>query len=409
MILFLTQKMSLSLRQRVQIKHLALKPTFMGNLLHFQNQKGTWNLLKLTSVQNFDNKQGVKIKTLQNDLKLIRPLKSNSLIFNKSLQRPNKFQRMLDQFSFQFLLILFFSTLISTSASAQICNSVYNDLNDKIEQGIPTTEKPEIIIPDFILNHPEELSSFQIQETKNLSPSTVKSLNKETLKKLTDYIPLRRGLRAASISLKEATALLSLIKKHPVVSPEFTDKYQPQDVEIGFCFGRAAYLHLMLLKMGLQKDSILKIWAVGEMKTLHGEHNWGFHVGTLVYVRGYGWMSIDTNSFKIEPVRHWMQTYLDRSTDGKTRIYVTEADRFSVDISHYSRVEMGLDLNRENDWYQGYFQDMLSSIRNDSLESQGLKLVDVVEDPLQDPVIQEKIKNEKKNSVFSKFKDFLGF
>lgn len=259
-------------------------------------------------------------------------------------------------------------TLTGTDSLAQavVCKRIYSE--------------PKIApsLPKFIEEVPLDLSAAQQKDASKFSKGELKKINKKKLQQLEEYIPEQGTERAGAVALSEIQPLLEVVEKHSVVSPENKGKYQQEDVDIGYCFGRAAYLHLLMLKMGLAKQSIVKLWAVGPQANPSGDKNWGFHVATATYVRGYGWMTIDTNSFKIQPIRHWIQGNLDRSVDGKMQIYVTSAERFGLNVPKYDRLQMGLDITREQDWYRGYFKDMLQSVREDSLESLGLKKFDVV-------------------------------
>ena len=253
-------------------------------------------------------------------------------------------------------------------------------------------------IPDFIKNLPEDLSLHQRNETRNLTPSEVRKLNQKTLKDLENYFPKQTSDRAASASLGEIQNLLKYVEDHPVVSPRNKMRYQKEDVDIGYCFGRATFLHLALLKMGLQKNSILKIWAMGPHKNPISEVNWGFHVATVAFVKGHGWMSIDTNTFKVQPVAHWIMANQEHSTDGKMRFYVSTPERFGTNVPQYSRLQLGLDVPREKDWYQHYFVDLLNSIRGRSLEDLGLQPIRKTEHIAPAP---------QKPGIWGSFKDFI--
>lgn len=254
-------------------------------------------------------------------------------------------------------------------------------------------------LPQFINELPADLLALQRKEAEMYSPKQIKNLNDGVVRELEAYIPEQNSQRAGSISMQEVSRLLDVVRNHPVVAPQNRKKYEPENVEIGYCFGRAAYLHLMMLKMGLSRSSVVKIWAVGEQSNPGSENNWGHHVATAVYVRGgWGWMTVDTNSFKIQPIRHWVDGNMRYSLDQKLRIYVSPASRFALQIPKYDRLQMGLDLNRENDWYRGYFTDLLKSVREEPLASLGLKEVEIV----------ESVPKEKPKGVWGFLTDYFG-
>lgn len=218
---------------------------------------------------------------------------------------------------------------------------------------------------------PLGLRSFRTSEVQNLTPSDVKKLNADAIKKVTDFTPPISLNRARSIEFSDAKKILSLLQTNEVVSYNARERYRRPDVEIGFCFGRATFTHLALLKMGLEKESILKAWVVGPMQT--PGVTWDFHVATLAHVKDRGWMVIDSNYSEPLTLQAWFDKSNAQSTDNKLRIYITEPSKFGVDAGKYSRVQMGLDLSRETDWYQNYFGDMMRSIGPKTAEQLGLR------------------------------------
>lgn len=208
---------------------------------------------------------------------------------------------------------------------------------------------------------PLDLSQIYAVEKEFLSPADVSAENKRLLETLQAYTPQLPSRRWAMIPLTKATALLRAMQTHPVIGYTASAKYDRPDVGIGYCFGRATYAHLMLLKMGVQKESIMKIWAAGEMKGAN--HSWAFHVATITFTPEMGWVAIDTNHNTPITAEQWMTTYQKQSTDQKLRFYVTPAEKFSFEIGKYDRVQLGLDLQREQDWYQHYFVDLMRAVR----------------------------------------------
>jgi hypothetical protein len=226
--------------------------------------------------------------------------------------------------------------------------------------------------PEFVFQSlPAGLREFRTNEVADLSAEQVEKLNNDSLTRLAEYRPPQGPDRVQAISYEDARQLLSALNSNEVTGYAYREKYQRPDVEIGFCFGRATFAHLMLLKMGLQKESIMKAWVVGPMQT--PGVMWDFHVATMAYVRGKGWMVLDSNYREPLSVREWYSRSRAQSTDQKLRIYLTPASKFGVDAGTYSRVQMGLDLPREQDWYQHYFVDMMRSLSNRTPEQLGLR------------------------------------
>lgn len=222
---------------------------------------------------------------------------------------------------------------------------------------------------------PPDLNSHYRQDVAAKTPEQVVRENENTLAELHAYIPKQNTSRAQTVPIRWAKELLSVAYNHSVVGWNARETYKRDGVEIGFCFGRAMFMHLMLLKMGVQKDSIKKIWAVGPMQTSNGI-TWGHHVSTIVYSREQGWVAVDTNHANPLPVKDWMAHYKAQNTDGKLKFYITEPEKFGIETVKYTRVNLGLGMNRESDWYQHYFVDMLKAVSTSSVESMGLpKLV----------------------------------
>jgi hypothetical protein len=245
-----------------------------------------------------------------------------------------------------------------------------------------------------------DLLDYRNNEIRNLSRTEIKAKNRELLKRMESYVPLASVNRAQSISSSEAVSVLKYMQTHEVVGTEAKPNYKREDVEIGYCFGRATFLHLLLLKMGLQKGSILKVWAVGPQKSSSGEFNWDFHVADIVYVRGFGWMTLDSGVWKPQPLDHWISHHTDQSLDGKIRFYVTDASRFTPKFDKYSPVQMGLNIDRENDWYRHYFKDMMASFSTRTLEELGLSPIKP-----SDSIAQPEIKPP---GVTASLRDFFG-
>lgn len=168
--------------------------------------------------------------------------------------------------------------------------------------------------------------------------------------------------RINAITRQQAQEILTSINTHPVVSEYIYEKYNQPGVEVGFCFGRATYVHLALLKLGVNKDSIKKVWAVGPMVT--GEIAWDFHVATIVKSTEGSWIVIDSFVGRIMTIEQWIAEISKIAQPGhKNRYYFTEPKKFSVSLGHYDRIQLGLDLSKDQDWYRGYFSDLMKWFR----------------------------------------------
>lgn len=215
----------------------------------------------------------------------------------------------------------------------------------------------------------------QPRETSEMTAEQVRRLNEQWVKDLENQIPdINRGpreQRTGTITLKDASAVVNAIRTNPVANPSKTHLYEESGQGIGYCFGRATFAHLLLLRMGVRKDSVKKIWAVGPMKAFGND--WGFHVATVVHTVEKGWVTVDTNSYQVQTVREWVDQYSKFSVDGKLRFYFTPADRFGVYPFKYSREQLGLDRTKEEDFYKNYFVELMDTLRGKTVEDLGLR------------------------------------
>ncbi len=227
---------------------------------------------------------------------------------------------------------------------------------------------------DGFMLETKSLYNYRKAEIAQLTPDEIQTRNANDIEEFMKFTPEVRvtGKTGAAVSSEEAQDIISATYSNPVVSPDVT-RYQRPDVHIGYCFGRATFAHLALKKMGVQTSAIRKVWLVGPMK--NGSVNWGFHVATAVYVENEGWRVLDTNLGEPLSVQAWFDRYSYMNTDRKLRIYFTEPARFGVTIPHYERVDLGLDLAEDVDWYQHYFFDLMKWFRETTLEDMGLARV----------------------------------
>lgn len=214
--------------------------------------------------------------------------------------------------------------------------------------------------PSFqIIN--QTIDALNTKGIKNPSTSQVRmELNEQTLLLLRDYQPNDPHDRRLDFLTEDiVTKVLWSIENHSIVSSQGMLKYDQKGTNIGYCFGRALYVELMLLRLGVDQDSIKKIWAVGPMKS--GSITWQFHVGTMVRLKDGRWVVIDNVVNQIMDAGAWYKYFLreNHPKDPDLRVYVTDSNKFTPSLGKYSRQQLGLDLLPSKDWYQGYFTDLL--------------------------------------------------
>jgi hypothetical protein len=224
---------------------------------------------------------------------------------------------------------------------------------------------------------PNDLTNYYHDEIRRLSEIQIAGLNAQSLEEIQFLKPPLIKNRAQTIPIAELEKILKVLQGPKYFANANKGSYsQPgPNSEIGYCFGRAAYVHQMLLKLGLQNESIRKVWILGPTRVAGSTMQWQFHVATAAFTAEKGWVTIDSDEVAIETIQDWYKSQLSASVDNRARIYVTSPDKFSVDLGRYDRVQMGLDVEKEDDWYRHYFVDMLKSLQQTPIEDLGLQLL----------------------------------
>lgn len=229
----------------------------------------------------------------------------------------------------------------------------------------------QLFEPSVFRQKPDRLYDFYQQQIALLSAEEVQSLNRSFVESVKDYTPPPNTERAQTLDRVQAQKILDIVFNHPTIGFRADDIYSRPGEEMGFCFGRAMYMHLLALKIGVQKESIKKIWAVGPMQSDTPGVDWGYHVGLMVYSKE-GWIVLDPNLRHVYLVKDWVQKFSEKSIDGRIRFYATEPNKFGLYSGKYSRYLLGLDLNIEQDWFKHYFVDMINQSRSEKLSDLGL-------------------------------------
>jgi hypothetical protein len=203
----------------------------------------------------------------------------------------------------------------------------------------------------------QNLFQLQLNDKSSLSKEDVKLKNDNAIEALKNTFEQNEN---DLITLNNAHKYFSEIYKS--TSTPSSSKYDRSEVSIGYCFGRAMYYHLLLLRNKVSKSHIKKIWVVGPMKAYGTD--WQFHVATIVKLKDNNWYALDTNENSILEVSSWAKKYLAMG-DGTVRVFITDPKKFTPSLT-YNKVQFGLNLNGKDDWYKGYFQDMLNESRGES-------------------------------------------
>ena len=202
--------------------------------------------------------------------------------------------------------------------------------------------------------------TFEIEQKQDFQ-----QLNQDLLKSIQSYEPTTSIGRINGINAQQGQMLISKVMNHDMLS-DSKRNYDPEG-QLGFCFGRALKLHLELLRYGVNKDSIKKIFVIGPMN-LPGKV-WQFHVATIVKdLNSNDWWALDTNLRKPVMVADWMKYYEKYRSDRTERLfrkpkidptkslrfYITQPEKIGASGWEYNIKSGGL----FDDYYNEYFKDM---------------------------------------------------
>lgn len=188
-------------------------------------------------------------------------------------------------------------------------------------------------------------------------------IQNENQKSLQDFL---RQAEASKVSKQtytkdQANRILGLLQDHPVAGMENLSQYDPKK-EVGFCFGRAAYLHLELLRHGVKPEDTAKIFALGNLKAF-GSY-WDFHVGVLLRGPKGQWWVIDNLAGEVLSLDQWMmkiKTFARNQKDPDLRFYFTDALKFHPALGAYS------EENMKFPYYNRYFDDLMNWFQNNPI------------------------------------------
>jgi hypothetical protein len=160
--------------------------------------------------------------------------------------------------------------------------------------------------------------------------------------------------RRETLDRRAAEELQSHLVNHPVAGPKATHA-RDGSTGVGFCFGRAYYVHLEALRyFRVNRDMIRKIWAIG---TLQGSSvTWSYHVATMIKAQDSGWWVIDS-FLGLQKADQWMAKVRSQLNSRKHDVsfLVTQASRFTPFMNRpYTKG----DLDDSAGYYLGFFNDL---------------------------------------------------
>lgn len=72
-------------------------------------------------------------------------------------------------------------------------------------------------------------------------------------------------------------------------------------------------------------------------------------------------------------VGDWLKVYENENFKGDLRIYFSDAKKFTPELGTYDNLQLGLKMNRNEDWYKGFFKDLMVWLQAGTLDSVGLE------------------------------------
>ena len=204
---------------------------------------------------------------------------------------------------------------------------------------------------------------FQRRLDANFDPKLIHQQNRQVIKQIESLEGVGQNQnRVSALSTKELRKLFNYASNHPVAGLQALKKYDPTG-EIGFCFGRALFLHLELLRRGVAKESIKKVFAVGEMlevdPSTQNAITWQFHVATAVLGKDGKWWVVDP-SYGLMELREWYRFMKAMAVNHRMSLFSTPLSKIGPSAWEYNTQPGGL----FDPYYRRYFQDLFASFKN---------------------------------------------
>ncbi len=144
-----------------------------------------------------------------------------------------------------------------------------------------------------------------------------------------------------------AEKIAGIVKASEVARVENVIRYDNTG-QVGFCFGRAMFIHHLLLKAGIAPQDLARIFLVGQL--LVQEQMWQFHTAILVRDAKEGYLVLDPLQEKVMGYREWMKLtagYEIKGRYSRARFYITDARKFLPAFGKYDVAQLRLPFLRE--------------------------------------------------------------
>ncbi len=113
------------------------------------------------------------------------------------------------------------------------------------------------------------------------------------------------------LSSEEIQLLFHKTFNNSVAQLSSVKNYDPTGM-IGFCFGRAMTAHLLARRLGLQIESVKKLFIIGDLRSNPLKPEWRFHVTTIIRDQNGSWHTIDPIMYRHLTIREWVETMRTR-------------------------------------------------------------------------------------------------
>lgn len=155
-----------------------------------------------------------------------------------------------------------------------------------------------------------------------------------------------------------AAKIISETRQNPVANLASVKNYE-QGGQIGFCFGRALLVHLLLRQAGVKQAHLAKIFNVGQL--LVEKQLWQFHVAVMIRDSKAGYLVVDPMHSKPLAYQEWIainSAYDIKGKYSRARFYITEARKFLPNYPDYSLTQL------EDPALKPYFDDLFKSLNS---------------------------------------------
>lgn len=205
-----------------------------------------------------------------------------------------------------------------------------------------------------------DLLKFHRLEIKKAGRLAMPARNKKLFAQLNEYKISSKDRapakpKAEAINEAQAKIIHDALQSHPIVSVEGSAKYDTRRRMVGYCFGRAAFVHWELLRRGVDPRAIAKLFVIGDL--FYENTIWEFHVSTIVRATDGGWWAIDgygAAPLKLEAWSDRVKTWSHKNTKNLSmRFYFADAVKFLPLPGAYSDERLFTAI------YKGFFTDII--------------------------------------------------